>query len=175
MGLRHYVVNTESCAEAVAESNIKILGVDVCPLAISVTKYSWRGKTSRMEWLFPSYLIISFDIGDSHWRDIGHARGVKRILGGDPERPTPIPLGVIDELMVKFSTGAFNPPPAPGPIQAGEMGRVISGSFADRVGRCEFSSKGRVQLLLSLFGGAQKIDFPAGAVTRFDKAGVCLR
>lgn len=168
MSLRHYVVHTEPCAEPIAQANIIALGFSVyMPGIIRKHPQNFRdGASSRIEWLFPSYLFVEFDRETGAWRAITRAHGVRRVLGANPERPAPVPLGTVESLIEKFDAGGFNPPPEPGPIQAGEIVRVMTGSFADKVGMCMRSSNGRVRLLLSLFGGAVSVDFPSRSVER---------
>lgn len=169
MGALHYVVRTKPKAEAVAKANLlnQDFIVDVyCP-ALIVEKRSRHGLVigSRIEPMFRRYLLVCFDVSDPRWRKISNTRGVEKIIGGNPERPTAVPDYVIADLKATFGVGAFKPARTPA-LSAGETGFVRGGSFANRIGECIRSEKGRVRLLLTILGVAAEVEFDAAQVGR---------
>lgn len=106
-----------------------------------------RGDDER-SLLFPQYLFVHFDPAVDGWRDVHHMTGVDRLLGASPEDPTPLPEGVIEELLSR--------PEIPASIRplnlSGKTLRIEGGPWHEFEGICKWSRDKRVGVLLSLFG-----------------------
>jgi transcriptional antiterminator RfaH len=89
-----YAINSKPHQELLAESSLKMLGVEtLCPLSkeTKVIRRKIRKSTSP---LFPGYLFARFDI-DRCFRGVLYARGVKRVVafGSEP--------AVVDDEMIE--------------------------------------------------------------------------
>lgn len=74
-----YAINSKPHQEFLAESSLKVLGVDtLCPLLreIKIVRGKFRESTSP---LFPGYLFARFDL-DQLFRGVLYARGVKKLV-----------------------------------------------------------------------------------------------
>lgn len=164
MGSLFHVAQTVPREESLVCANLRALGFEVFhPTKIESRRQRHLGWTQAVVPLFQGYIFVRFDPRADNWRPICAARGVTRLLGPGPEHPKPISNIVMDELMQRHAAGEFQPRPAQG-ILAGERGRVLTGSFADKVGQCMASGAKRVVLLLELFGGAVPVTFPVDDV-----------
>lgn len=114
--------------------------------------------------MFPSYLFVEFDPGDPAWRAIATQPGVTRLMGSGPEDPTPLPPGVVEEIVARPAEGLealFGAASRPRP---GAAVRVVSGPLEGREGVCCRSTEERVTVLLSLFGAPRPVAFTPDAV-----------
>jgi len=108
--------------------------------------------------VLPRYLFAAFDVAEPSWRAIAnmHDIGVVRILGSGPERPTPIPDGSIEALQAQADERGVIMPPAPAlplsRVQTGAEVRIVNGLYADLAGICRWSSKRRVEIVLTTLG-----------------------
>jgi transcription antitermination factor NusG len=111
-------------------------------------------RPARVVEAFPGYLFVSFDAGDPRWRAIPSTRGVLRLFSAGPERPLPIPHGVIEALQAKTrQTGLIDEGlPAPSLAAAGDQVTIAAGALAGFHGMCTWSSAQRVAVLVELFG-----------------------
>jgi transcription antitermination factor NusG len=101
----------------------------------------------------PGYLFVKFDASNSSWRRIASIRGVVRIMGTSPERPTPLYPEVMSILMDQCDDLGVMTPPRPvkrlGPVVVGaEVGIGGEGPFSGLRGLCQWSTRERVQILL---------------------------
>lgn len=164
---RNYVVLTMPGQDDLAAANLQDQGFEVFnPTVVIERKHPrfQRLSTSRTEPLFPGYIFITFDVDRDHWRSINGTRGVRGILGSS-ERPTAIPLGVLEDILARHAAGEFTERVrTTAVLRAGQRGRVEAGPFQGHTGECVMTRATRVQLLLHLLGGAVKAWFPIEAV-----------
>lgn len=115
--------------------------------------------------VFPGYLFVPFDTVELAWRGIHMLRGIKRVLGGDPIRPTALPHGSIDRLKAKFQAGEFKLAPIPG-ITKGDKIIFEAGPFAGRVGVVSHSRNERIKVMTEVLGDEREIEIWSGMVRR---------
>ncbi len=165
--IRDYVVQTHPCAEVLAKSNLEARAFDVyLPTVV------YEGRTGRLrekryttiEPLFPGYLFVTLDIACAEWRRISSAKGVRRLLGENSERPTALPCGALQDLRERFNAGEFVKRIGGPQITAGDRIRVTNGAFEGYAGTCTQSRGDRVHVLLSLLMGAVPVTLPVGMV-----------
>lgn len=121
--------------------------------------------------LFGRYGFVKLDMG-SVWMPAAHAAGVKRLFGRTPERPTPIPVGKIEDLLsrmdpdgVVISGRGIQPiRPVLAPIERDAPVQILEGPFTDWAAVCEISMPDRVTVLLELMGGKRRVTLPRAAV-----------
>lgn len=152
MAQRYYVAQTNPGAEQLARGELAKAGFE----AVFLTRIyetapdpvrPWRGGAQRQTPLFPGYLFITLDLAVQGWRVAASRRGVHRLLGQSPERPEPVPVGVVEGLYAAWRGGAYderrNRVALPR-VEIGQEGRLVDGHFAGRAGICEYSSAQKV-------------------------------
>jgi transcription antitermination factor NusG len=100
---------------------------------------------------FPGYVLAEFDAADGDWRRIASVRGVRRVMGSAPERPSAIPAVKAAWLIAQFGPGGVQlrsrvDAPAATPIEAGRWVRVNVGPYDGVRGRV-LESDGRAVVL----------------------------
>nr|WP_314074755.1 transcription termination/antitermination NusG family protein [uncultured Roseococcus sp.] len=115
--------------------------------------------------MFPGYIFVRFDIARDPWRKIVSAKGVARILGAHPERPTPLRSDLIiaiasnaAELNAEFQKAAEAVHPK------GAALRVTKGPWAGFQGVCLWHKNDRIKLMMTLFGQDTATEMPAADV-----------
>lgn len=158
MAARYYVALTNPGADQVARVELERVGIAVTLLTRIYESpvdqvRPWRGGAQRSAPLFPGYLFLSMDVGaaGARWRLACSRRGVQRLLGPTPERPQPVPVGIVEDLVARWRAGEYDErgkQAALARVQVGQLGQV--GEFAHLVGQCIYSSAKRVDLLIGL-------------------------
>lgn len=166
MGLRQYVIQTNPLEEQIAVDSVGDAGFATTWLATREEIRTPKGRfITKPKPLFPSYIFAAFDVHDGGWKVIARLRGVKRILGSDPMRPTPLPLGAVDQLQARFEAGEFKVR-APEPIRVGERLAIDVGPFAGRIAVCTMSKGERLKVLMAVLGDEREIELWSGTVRR---------
>jgi hypothetical protein len=107
------------------------------------------GGLMRIEPLFGSYLIVRFDVAKPGWRRICNTRGMRRLFGATPERPTPLREMDVDAIRsLTITSGA-----EAGPAERGQAVRVVDGPWRGKAGLCIDVAAGVVRALLFLDHG----------------------
>ncbi len=113
----------------------------------------------RIEPMFPGYLFVAFDAARDQWRPIVATRGVRRLFSAAPERPLPVPVGIVEELQARGRAGdGVIDLRRRAPDLEGRTVRILSGPFADFTGVCQMVAADRVRVLIDLFGRSAPID-----------------
>lgn len=165
MANRWYCVQAKQHCEFMAVRMLKTGGYEPLMLTEVVTRTSaYNVKRECTVSLFGSYFFVPFDVELDNWRPITNTYGVKRILSSTPESPTPIPDGVVEQL-IQCSIQPQQPDNII-PIMPGCTVKVISGPLAnpDVVGICEMRSGDRVTLLLQAMYGELRVIFDVSSL-----------
>ena len=165
-GARWYAVVTHAQAEMWALQNLVRQGYDAYLPMIEeerrdkVTPTITRIVSSVM---WPGYVFVFADIRRDNWRPIAHTNGVRSILGTHPERPAPLPVGLLEAIQASADDRRIvrSAPPA---IAEGSALSITAGPFADHRGVCLWSDATRVGIALSLFGGDRHVTVRRSAV-----------
>lgn len=170
MAARYYVAQIQPGAEQVARVELAKVGIQ----AILLTRIyesppdrvrPWRGGAQRSAPLFPGYLFVNMDLADLGWRKACSRRGVHCLLGPTPLQPTPVPIGIVEELYARWKAGEFDQRCAQVQqprVQVEQTGLVTqAGHFVNRIGECVYSSAKRVDLLI----GLMRVSFAPDQVT----------
>lgn len=158
---RWFVVQSHPKQETTAQREIINQGIQSFVPLVAVQ----RSRAVELVPLFPGYLFALFDPTRDRWRPLCSTRGVKALMGSAPDRPTPVPSGVVEHLLATQSLRAVVQDIAPLPIAPGSRVRVGAGPFADQMGICLWSDERRVRLLLEILGGMREIELGRTAVT----------
>jgi transcriptional antiterminator RfaH len=119
-------------------------------------------KVTRTPLLFPGYLFVFIEL---QWHTARWAPGVVRLVMNGVG-PATVPDGVIADLKAR-ETGGLIELPRPPKFRAGDRVRVTSGPFAGHVGLyAGMKPRERVEVLLAILGGAQKVTLAVDAVER---------
>ena len=100
---------------------------------------------------FPRYLFVALDLERDRWLSIGSTVGVSYLVSCN-ERPVPVPVGIVESLIGHSNNDLAR---LDANLSVGENVRILSGPFADFVGKLErLDDAGRVCVLLELMGTA---------------------
>lgn len=149
-GPRWFVVQAHPKQETTAQREIINQGIQSFVPLVAVQ----RARAIELVPLFPGYLFALFDPQRDRWRPLCSTRGVKALMGSAPDRPMPVPTGIVEHLLSTQSLRAVVQDIAPLPIAPGSRVRIGAGPFADQAGICLWSDERRVRLLLDIMGGA---------------------
>jgi len=100
--------------------------------------------------ILPGYVLIQMGMSDQSWKIVRNTPGVTGFVGGGDE-PAPLTDEEITRILKQMEAEA---PKLKIGFQEGESVRVTDGPFLDFIGVVESinSEKGKVKVLLSLFG-----------------------
>ncbi len=145
-GARWYCAQTVPGREAEVGVRLEAQGFGAFLPMVVVER---AGKVAMVP-AFPSYLFTRFDVAVDRWRCIHSTRGVRRLFGSTPERPTPVPDRAIAVLLAEgWAKPVMVDLPA---LLPGQAVRVCDGPFLGQHGECLWSEADRVALMLTMFG-----------------------
>ena len=170
MGERFFVGQTLPASEHVAAVHLRLQRFEawyptkpVDPRSSRRLKKLFGLKTIADVPIISGYIFIKFDRELRPWRSINGTRGMRGILGA-PEWPTPVPVGVVEEMMERWAAGDYALVDAPVPFRYGDRLRITAGAFADRVATFDAADGDELQVVLDLFGRELKIPLMRDAV-----------
>lgn len=125
--------------------------------------------------LFPGYMFVAFDVEAPDWRRIPGLAGIHRLFSFAPERPCPMPVGYVEQLLAQAGQAGIIDA-SPKPVMAGDTVTIRSGAFADWVGLCHHADRHRVDVLLEFFGRDVIAELSRDQVDRADaQPNVCTK
>jgi transcriptional antiterminator NusG len=100
--------------------------------------------------ILPGYVLIQMRMSDQSWSIVRNTSGVTGFVGSGT-KPVPLPEEEVDRIMGQMTSEA---PKVTVGFREGQSVRVTDGPFIDFVGVVDSisSGKGKVKVLLSLFG-----------------------
>ncbi|HVU38113.1 MAG TPA: transcription termination/antitermination NusG family protein [Opitutales bacterium] len=158
-----YCVKTQPKREGVAYGALTALPeIEAFFPRVRYRRVSPRGPRLVVEALFPGYLFARFAPAGKI-RAVRYARGVAYIVRQGRDYAA-VPETIITALHALAATQVLELPPEPWKL--GEKVRIISGIFRGRSGEVAGLVPGRqrVQLLLELLGGENRVELPADAI-----------
>ena len=128
------------------------------PLVLVERRHARKVEIAQVA-MFPSYIFARFDTEAPGWRSVAHTRGVRRIFGTTPERPTAIPARAIDWMIARGYDRPITEDPrtAFDPIPAGAAVEVLDGAWTDHRGVCLWDDGRRARLAMTLFGREMEV------------------
>jgi transcription termination/antitermination protein NusG len=169
MAMKWYVVHTysnfENQAKKSLEEQIRLKGLQdhfgeiLIPMEQVVEMVKGEKKTSRRKF-FPGYIFVQMEMDD---RSLHLVKNTPKITGfpgaSQNEQPTPISDAEVARLTSQISEGTLKPKPKV-QFSDGDTVRVIDGPFANFNGTVEEvnAEKGRVKVLVSIFGRATPVE-----------------
>jgi len=149
-GRRWYLVRTLTRREVFAAEQLARQGfATFLPKQPRTIRHARRIRVALAAY-FPGYLFVELDLAAQRWRSINGTLGVSHLVG-PAERPSPVPKGVVEALIVAADArGVLSGPP----LQTGQTVRIIAGAFADQLAVIErLDDAGRVRVLLEIVTG----------------------
>ena len=161
-GERWYVVQTLPNREASARWQLEAQGFrSFLPRNLKTVRHARRLMTVSAPF-FPRYLFVALDLTRDRWRSVNGTFGVVGLIMGDGY-PIPVQHGVVESLM--SCCGADGHVDLADRLELGKPVRLLSGPFADMVGRlARLDGGGRVQVLLRLLGGEVAVSVARAAL-----------
>ncbi|MER9902022.1 transcription termination/antitermination NusG family protein [Mesorhizobium sp. M0103] len=154
--VRWYAAGVFPGKEAVAERHLRIQGFQpFVPRCEKTVRHARRLET-RMAAYFPGYMFIALDLALQRWRSINGTFGVRSlVMQGD--RPLPVPSGLVERFIAL--TGKDGLLDFRGGLAAGASVRILSGPFAEMVGRLDrLDPAGRARVLVAIMNGEIPVD-----------------
>jgi len=122
-------------------------------------------KTSSRKF-FPGYILLNVDLNDETWHTV---RGTPKVTSfvGDDLHPQPLPDADAMKIIGRIKDGALKPKPKV-MYEAGDSVRVTEGPFANFQGVIDevFPDKGRVRVMVSIFGRETPVELEFIQVTK---------
>ncbi|MBZ9674719.1 transcription termination/antitermination protein NusG [Mesorhizobium sp. ES1-1] len=148
---RWYAASVHPGREGVAERHLRRQGfLSFVPRSEKTTRHARRLET-RASPYFPGYMFIALDISRQRWRSINGTLGVRSLVM-QGERPLPVPSGLVERFIAL--TGKDGLLDFTGGLNVGTAVRILSGPFADMIGRLDrLDSAGRARILVALMKG----------------------
>lgn len=148
---RWYPVQTQPQRERFAAQQLENQGFSVFfPRRLISVRHA-RRLQQRQTSYFPGYVFVSLDLAADRWRSVNGTFGVKSLVmfGG---RPAAAPLDFVELLRDWVDEeGCISPPSC---FQPGDRVKLVSGPFADLVGRIDrLDGLERVRVLMELVSG----------------------
>jgi len=122
-------------------------------------------KTSSRKF-FPGYILLNVDLNDQTWHTV---RGTPKVTGfvGDDLHPQALPEAEAMKIIGRIRDGALKPKPKV-MYEVGDAVRVTEGPFANFQGIVDevFPDKGRVRVMVSIFGRETPVELEFIQVTK---------
>lgn len=167
-GERWYVVQTLPVREASAQMQLQAQGFRTFLPRYRKTIRHARKLITVSAPFFPRYLFVALDLARDRWRSVNGTFGVAGLVMGD-EFPISVQHGVVENLAA--SCGTDGHVRLGGGLAVGQRVRVLSGPFADMIGKLGRLDGGeRVQVLLRLLGGEVPVSVSRDALMRLQAA-----
>jgi transcriptional antiterminator NusG len=107
--------------------------------------------------LWPGYILVKMNLTDDSWMYVKNTNGVIDFLGG--EKPLPLPQKEVDSILQELEekkkavVQKHN-------IQPGDKVKITDGVFVNFIGTVTevFHDKGRLSVLVSIFGRDTRVD-----------------
>ncbi|MER9419192.1 transcription antiterminator NusG [Mesorhizobium sp. M0306] len=156
---RWYAASVFPGKEHVAERHLRIQGFQpFVPRCEKTVRHARRLET-RVVAYFPGYMFIAIDVALQRWRSINGTFGVRSlVMQGD--RPLPVPSGLVERFI--GLTGRHGLLDFRGGLAAGASVRILSGPFAEMIGRLDrLDPAGRARVLVAIMNGEIPVDLDA--------------
>ncbi|MER8386466.1 transcription antiterminator NusG [Mesorhizobium sp. M1380] len=153
---RWYAASVFPGKEHVAERHLRIQGFQpFVPRCEKTVRHARRLET-RVAAYFPGYMFIALDVALQRWRSINGTFGVRSlVMQGD--RPLPVPSGLVERFIAL--TGRHGLLDFSGGLAAGASVRILSGPFAEMIGRLDrLDPAGRARVLVAIMNGEIPVD-----------------
>ena len=175
MAKNWYIVNTyssfEDKAKAALEERIKnnhqedLFGEILIPTEQVVEMVKGTKKTSARKF-FPGYILINVELNDATWHTVTDTAKITGFVGNS-QFPDPLTDKEASKIIKRIQDGAVKPKPKVS-FDVGDNVRVTDGPFASFNGVVNevYPDKGRVRVLVSIFGRETPVELEYAQVSR---------
>jgi transcription termination/antitermination protein NusG len=122
-------------------------------------------KTSSRKF-FPGYILLNMELNEATWHTV---RGTPKVSGfvGNDLNPESLSDDDAMKIIGRIKDGALKPKPKVS-FEAGDQVRVIDGPFSNFQGIVDevFPDKGRVRVMVSIFGRETPVELEFIQVTK---------
>lgn len=149
---RWFVAKTRPNGEQKAQFHLQRQGFEVyLPQLLRRISHA-RRTTWQPRPLFPSYLFVAMSEMQQRWRAINSTIGISHLICDD-RGPVAVPRGVVDELRDTEDERGLVLTGRNVPFEKGAEVQIMSGAFADYIGRFDGATNDeRVVILLDFMG-----------------------
>tara|TARA_B100000683_G_scaffold224134_1_gene222282 strand:- start:970 stop:1497 length:528 start_codon:yes stop_codon:yes gene_type:complete len=149
---RWFVAKTRPNCEQKAQFHLQSQGFEVyLPQLLRRISHA-RRTTWQPRPLFPSYLFVAMSETQQRWRAINSTIGISHLICDD-RGPVAVPRGVVDELRDTEDERGLVLTGRNVPFEKGAEVQIMSGAFADYIGRFDGATNDeRVVILLDFMG-----------------------
>jgi transcription termination/antitermination protein NusG len=144
---------------------VDLFGEILVPTEQVVEMINGAKKTSSRKF-FPGYILLNVDLNDQTWHTVRDTPKVTGFVGNDLH---PVALADQEALKIigRIKDGAIKPKPKV-TYEEGDSVRVIDGPFSNFQGVVEtvYPDKGRVRVMVSIFGRETPVELEYVQVTR---------
>ncbi len=160
---RWFLVHTQPKSESRAELHLGAQGFRTYfPRVVKTVRHARQLRTVRAP-LFPRYVFLVLDLGRDRWLSVRSTVGVSSLFTCNG-RPVPVPEGIVEALIEH--TDEANLTLFHDGLVTGQLVRILSGPFADFVGKLErLDDSGRVRVLLDMMGTAVPVALHRSALS----------
>jgi transcriptional antiterminator NusG len=168
MAKRWYVIHAFSGFEAQVQRSLKeriaraqmedLFGDILVPTEEVVEIRGGQQRKSERKF-FPGYVLVNMELTDDTWHLVKSVPKVMGFIGGQGDRPAPIPEDQALAILRRVEEGGEKPRPKV-LYEPGEVVRVIDGPFTDFNGVVEEVDydKSRVKVSVLIFGRSTPVD-----------------
>lgn len=143
----------------------ELFGEILVPTEQVVEMIKGSKKTSSRKF-FPGYILLNVDLNDETWHTVRDTPKVTGFVGNDLN---PVPLSDEEAMKIisRIKDGAVKPKPKV-TYDIGDVVRVTDGPFSNFQGVVEavYPDKGRVRVMVSIFGRETPVELEFVQVTR---------
>lgn len=175
MARRWYIIHTysgfEEKVKTALQERIKsagqtdFFGEILVPTEQVVEMIKGSKKTSSRKF-FPGYILLNLELNEATWHTV---RGTPKVTGfvGNDLNPEPLSDEDAMKIISRIKDGALKPKPKVS-YEAGDQVRVIDGPFSNFQGVVDevFPDKGRVRVMVSIFGRETPVELEFIQVTK---------
>ncbi|ABB14456.1 MULTISPECIES: transcription termination/antitermination protein NusG [Carboxydothermus] len=167
-----YVVHTysghENKVKANLEKRIESLNMGnhifriLVPMEDELEIKDGKKKVSKRK-IFPGYVLVEMILTDESYNVVRHTPGVTGFVGGS--KPIPLTAQEVRQIMKQMG---IDEPRTKIDLEIGQPVRVNAGPFEGFVGNVEeiYPDKGKVKVLVSMFGRETPIELDFSQVTK---------
>jgi len=176
MAMKWYIVSTYSGFEEKVKASLEerirnagqteLFGEILVPTEQVVEMVKGSKKTSARKF-FPGYILVQVELNEQSWHTVTGTPKISGFIGGSPNAPDPLPDREAEKIIGRIKDGALKPKPKVS-YDIGDQVRVTDGPFTNFQGVVDevFPDKGRVRVMVSIFGRETPVELEYIQVTR---------
>jgi transcriptional antiterminator NusG len=148
-----------SLKERIARAHMEELFGDILVPTEEVVEIRGGQQRKSERKFFPGYVLVNMEMTDDTWHLVKSVPKVMGFIGGQGDRPAPIPESQAQAILQRVQEGVEKPRPKV-LYEPGEVVRVIDGPFTDFNGVVEEVDydKSRVKVSVLIFGRSTPVD-----------------